>query len=189
MVCEGFLSLMGPSWNKILNFFNEQTHTGEKPWRYIVCENWKTNAGKNAFCCQVCENSLRDNLYIKTHTQKINHIIVKCVQSASQKVCMRYTKSCIIHSICESTSKLLLIEQAPISAQAPNSAQLAGNQILHFWGRRLYLYPQAQHTSTVGKFFRPLIPFRKLRSDSSLGCYQGSFEPCLTSESYVSLFM
>ena len=69
----------------------------------------KTTTGKNQFRCQVCENSLRDNLYIKTHTQKINHIIVKCVQSASQKVCMRYTKSCIIHSICERTSKILLI--------------------------------------------------------------------------------
>ena len=79
----------------------------------------------------------RQSLNQNTHTQKINHIIVKCVQSASQKVCMRYTKSCIIHSICESTSKLLLIEQAPISAQAPNSAQFAGNQIVHYWGRRL----------------------------------------------------
>ena len=54
-------------------------------------------------------------------------------------VYLRYTKSCIIHSICESTSKLLLIEQAPISAQAPNSAQFAGNQKVHYWGRRLYL--------------------------------------------------
>ena len=42
-----------------------------------------TNTGKNPFRCQVCE--LRDNLYIKTLTQKRNHIVVKCVESVSHR--------------------------------------------------------------------------------------------------------
>ena len=44
-------------------------------------------------------------------------------------------------------------------------------------------------TSTIFKLFSKGIPFHKLGSDSSSGCYQGSFEPSTTSESYVSLFM
>ena len=35
-------------------------------------------------------------------------------------------------------SEALSIEQALISVQALNSAQIAGDQILHYWGRRLY---------------------------------------------------
>ena len=35
-------------------------------------------------------------------------------------------------------SEALSIEQPLNSAQPPNSAQIAGYQILHYWGRRLY---------------------------------------------------
>ena len=37
-------------------------------------------------------------------------------------------------------SEALSIEQPHNSAQPPDSAQIAGYQILHYWGRRLYIY-------------------------------------------------
>ena len=49
--------------------------------------NKKTNRGKCPFGCQAFENSFKDNIYLRTQTLKRNHIVVKCVESVSHKLC------------------------------------------------------------------------------------------------------
>ena len=49
--------------------------------------NKKTNRGKSPFGCQAFENSFKDNIYLRTQTLKRNHIVVKCVESVSHKLC------------------------------------------------------------------------------------------------------
>ena len=56
---------------------------GESGWHKL---HEKTNTGKSPFCCQVCENGLRDNLYIKALIQKMRElIIIMCNEGDSHK--------------------------------------------------------------------------------------------------------
>ena len=75
-----------------LEFFYDQTHTGEKPWHYISCENWcreecillssvwkqferqslhqNTHTEEKPYHCQVCAKCFTKSLHERTHTGK-----------------------------------------------------------------------------------------------------------------------